>query len=160
VSYGTYNPVHYPLWNHSSFRTRRCRDPSVLTQIPMPDWTRIGGWSSPGAKVVFSRATEGFALALVDTNGDGRQLCLDKAEQTADGSWQITSTDDDVTNAGGEGWTTRFVYAWGDGRPGQTIIVDYRNNQHSVVVESDGWWVFLAPTDPAAGDGITPLRLQ
>ena len=119
------------------------------------DWCAIGGWSR-SAKTVFARESGRFALCLIDTNGDGLHLSLDKLEW-ASGSWQVTSTDDDVTSSGGSGGTPRFVYIWGAGRRGELVGVSYRGVAYTAPVVADGWWAFIAPTDPAAGDGITPV---
>lgn len=118
------------------------------------EWARIGGWS-PVATVVFVRTDGPFGLSLIDINGDGSHYCLDKLER-ADGAWQVTSTDDDVALDGATSWTPRFVYGWGPGTAGDVVVVDYRGVRHSVVVQPDNWWTFIAPTDPAAGDGLPP----
>jgi hypothetical protein len=122
------------------------------------DWVAIGGWS-PSARLLFNRAVGDFAVALIDTNDDGRDLCLDCLIR-AGGTWQVVSNSVDVSPIGDVGRSPRFVYAWGRSEPEAQVAISYRGQAHTVAVDRNGWWAFLHPTDPTAADGVTPFQVD
>lgn len=122
-----------------------------------PDWLRLGGWGA-SATLVFGHVDGPFGLALIDTNSDGRELCLDVLMRPEVGAWQVVANEIDIGSEG-TGWTSTFVYAWGKAAPGDVVGVGYRDVISSAIADAHGWWTVMAPTDPSAGDGIEPIRL-
>jgi hypothetical protein len=108
-----------------------------------------GGWDHRYAVALAVQTAGDIAAALIDTNGDGADIDLDFYVRGADGSWRGTSSG----SAGDEGaeWTDRVVATWGNAEPGQVLTVDYLGEQHRVIANAAGWWLFIAPTsDPDA----------
>jgi hypothetical protein len=131
-----------------------------LTSVPEPDWVLLAGWDTRFARVVFSVVEDRFGLALIDTNGDGRELSTQAVVHADRAGWQATRQDDGVGQDGWQGWTPEFVYAWGRESPRSEVIVEYLGVQHTVFPTGLSWWTFLHPTDPLDDTQQTPMRIS
>jgi hypothetical protein len=124
-----------------------------------PSWIELSGDDERYATVYFSVVQEPHALALVDSNSDGREIGLIVLVRR-DGEWFDEASLDDVGDYG-SGWCSDFVWAFGRGEPHAAIAVAYRNDLHVVSADDEGWWVFFHPAGPDAdGTFFAPERIE
>lgn len=117
-----------------------------------PDWIKLTGYDERYATVYFSVIHGPYALALVDSNSDGREIGLIVLVRRGDG-WLDELQLDDVGDEG-SGWCADFAWAYGRDEPRTKVAIAYREDLHEVSTDEDGWWVFF---DPAGPDGtFTP----
>lgn len=119
-----------------------------------PDWVKLTGYDKRYATVRYSVIQEPYALALVDSNSDGREIGLIVLVRR-DGEWVDELQLDDVGDEG-SGWCSDFVWAYGRGEPRDTVMIAYREDLHEVSVGEDGWWVLFQPVEPGADHTFIP----
>jgi hypothetical protein len=105
-----------------------------------------GGWPSEFAVTLVVAWCGAIAGALIDTNGDGVDINLDRYECDADGWHEVGSGS---ASDSGTSWSPRMVAAWGRDEPGSTIQIDYAGGRYATAARATGWWLFVAPV---AGD--------
>src|ERR1700744_6082323 len=81
-----------------------------------PDWISWGGWHPSAVRILVETAHDRFAFALIDTNGDGRELSAAFPAREGTGAWREFASDGDAAEVG-EWWSPDFVCAWGQGAP-------------------------------------------
>lgn len=109
----------------------------------------LGDWNPRFARVLAQRVGQSTRAALVDTNGDGRELWFGFDVREPSGDW-VTEVDwDDVSHERAPRPIAELPVAvgWGTGRPGQQHVVKLGGMSFSVQVERSGWWLFLAEAD-------------
>lgn len=131
-----------------------------------PDWIKLSGYNPAHARVHFSAVREPYALALIDSNSDGREIALivlarkEGKEWADDDALEDETSLDDVGDEG-NGWAWSFVWAYGRAEPRSEITVIYRDELHEVSTNNAGWWVFVHPAGPNADDTFTaPTRIE
>jgi hypothetical protein len=112
---------------------------------------RLSGWSARHARVLVEQEGPTARAALVDTNGDGRELWFGLELRGPSGEWLRVVEEDD---AGGHRPAERLdgsdvIYSWGSGHARERKTVDYEGFTFPVRVERNGWWLLLA-TVPGA----------
>jgi hypothetical protein len=107
------------------------------------DW--LSGWNAGAAQVLAEAETATARAALVDTNGDGRELWFGLDVLSPEGEWVAGLDWDDVD-------TVRLperldgadvVYGWGNEQDGRTTAVEYGDSRFIVRVGRNGWWLLL-----------------
>lgn len=108
------------------------------------DW--LSEWSRH-ARLLAERETPDARTALVDTNGDGRELWfgLDVRDPSS-GDWRPALDWDDV---GGHQPVNRLedinvIFGWGTGKPRERRQTEHDGTVYPVRVGSNGWWLLLA----------------
>ena len=117
----------------------------------------LGGWDARYAVILAVASTGDVAAALVDANGDGADIDLDRYERDAAGHWNEIGS----CSAGdaGSSWSPRLVAAWGRADPFASVEINYLGSRRRVVASATGWWLFAAATsDPSALPGVTAPR--
>jgi hypothetical protein len=113
----------------------------------------LAGWDQRFALVLALHEHDGVAIAVVDTNGDGREIEASVFELTSDGGWQ------EVASGIGSGSTPQVVWETGYSPSRRHVSVRYNGQTHEVsVVPETGSWYFAArrscrrrvKTDPVA----------
>jgi hypothetical protein len=110
----------------------------------------LGGWDERFAKVVRVFVAGDVALAIVDTNGDAREVMLEPWEREG-GRWLPTGSTSafGVSNAGRSGGT---VFAAGETRPRTVVEVEFGESVHKVVAGDDGLWAWIGRDDSLVMD--------
>jgi hypothetical protein len=113
------------------------------------DW--LAGWSPRSSRLLAEAEIATARAALVDTNGDGRELWFGLDVRGPAGEWDQILDWDDV---GGQQPVGRLdghdiVFGWGTGRPRERTVMDYNGTTVRTRVERNGWWLLLAslPTE-------------
>jgi hypothetical protein len=132
-------------------RSRACR--------ASPDWIKLSGYDKRYATVYLSVIEDPYALALIDSNSDGREIGLIVLVRRRE-EWLDAFERDDVGDYG-SGWCSDLVWAYGRGEPRSTVAIAHREKLHEVSTAEDGWWVFFHPAGPDADGTFTaPERID
>lgn len=126
----------------------------MIVPVGSRDW--LADWSHFARVLAESEIVDARA-ALVDTNGDGRELWFGLDVRDPSGAWTMVLDWDDV---GGNHPLERapapdcdVVVGWGTGQARQRRTVDYADggDSYPVRVNRDGWWILVVnvATDPA-----------
>ena len=106
----------------------------------------VGGWNRSHVRVLAQVDTDEARAALVDTNGDGRELWFGIEGKSPDGRWVELLDWDDV---GGHHPVEllevgpKILFGWGTGRPREQKTASYRGVEIPVRVNRNGWWLVL-----------------
>lgn len=118
------------------------------------DW--LSEWNFRYSRVLAEVETPAATAALVDTNGDGRQLWFGLYVRSPSGEWVVALDWDDI---GGHHPTERLddldvIFGWGTGQARQRRVIDYEGVPFPVRVGSNSWWLLVAsfPQDQASTD--------
>jgi hypothetical protein len=108
------------------------------------DW--FSGFNARYARVLAECETPTARAALLDTNGDGRELWFGLEVRSPCGEWARAIDEDD---AGGHQPTERLegsnvIYSWGTGRAREKRTVEYEGFSFPVRVLRNGWWLVVA----------------
>jgi hypothetical protein len=108
------------------------------------DW--LTGWSPRSSRLLCEIETADARAALVDTNGDGRELWFGLDVRGPSGEWTVALDWDDV---GGHQPVGRVddldvVFGWGTGQPRQRRVIQYDGVALPVSTNRNGWWLLLA----------------
>ncbi|MEV6768322.1 hypothetical protein AB0N05_06760 [Nocardia sp. NPDC051030] len=112
----------------------------------------IGGWHPAHACVLAVGGNGIWAVALVDTNGDGREIDIDYLLRDGDGRWHSGTSvgaisDQPGANIGGSLDLEGPIYCYGRAqRPGPTEV-EFDGEQIQVTAASNGWWVWVRPAE-------------
>ncbi len=102
-----------------------------------------GGWDPRWAKVLAVETDDdaGAGAAIVDTNGDGADINIDRYTRAPGGDWEPGPSG----NIGDKGWCRweTGVACWGRTTPGRTVQIEYAGARHQVTTASSGWWLFV-----------------
>lgn len=108
------------------------------------DW--LSEWSRH-ARLLAEEKTPEARAALLDTNGDGRELWfgLDVRDPSS-GEWAPALDWDD---AGGHQPASRLdgtdvIFGWGTSKPRERRRTEHDGIDYAVRVGSNGWWLLLA----------------
>jgi hypothetical protein len=97
----------------------------------------LGLWDPRYAHLKWINEQDGFAFAVVDTNGDGQQVEV-SLFRCSDGAWE------EFVTGPGSGYTENVVWECGY-RPGQQAVeVVYHGAERKVPVTPSGMWYFAA----------------
>jgi hypothetical protein len=96
-----------------------------------------GYWDPRYARVLWLSERDGLAIALIDTNGDGRVVEA-SLYGCQDGSWEEW-----VSNFG-SGFTPDVVFTCGYAPEKDSVVIKYLGLEHSVPVTSTGMWYFAS----------------
>ena len=94
--------------------------------------------------------TSAARAALVDTNGDGRELWFGLDARSPSGEWMAILDCDDVS---GHHPPERVqdldvIFGWGTGQAREKKVVDYDGSSFPVRVGRNGWWLLIASVIP------------
>jgi hypothetical protein len=108
------------------------------------DW--LPDWNPRFARVLAQSETSTARAALVDSNGDGRELWFGLDVRSPSGQWDRVIDQDDT---GGHQPTERVIgtgviYSWGTGQPRERKTVEYEGSVFPVRVQRNGWWLLVA----------------
>lgn len=121
------------------------------------DW--LAGWSPRCARLLAEAETADARAALVDTNGDGRELWFGLDVRAPSGEWVVAADWDDVGGHQPAGRVDDLdvVFGWGTGQPRQPSVVGYDGVEFPVRVNRNGWWLLVASAPGSrVGPGGTP----
>jgi hypothetical protein len=106
----------------------------------------LGGWDSRYATTLAFASSGDVAATLIDTNGDGNDVDLDRYERDDVGRWRESGS----SSAGeaGSSWSPRLTAACGRARPAAIVEIEYLGTRHPVVTSTAGWWLFVAAATP------------
>ena len=110
----------------------------------------LAGWNPRYARILVAVQTPEARAALVDTNGDGRELWFAADVRSPAGEWVMAVDWDDVA---GQRPPERLehcdlVVGWGTGR---RTVVEWDGARSPVTLGTNGWWLLVAVPDPPAG---------
>ncbi len=108
-----------------------------------------GGWDPRYAVTLAVATYQGVGAALIDTNGDERDVDLDIYERDADGVWQAGSSSGGSGESGGF-LSDRMAVCSGRTGPGWVVDIEYSGQRHSVRASAMGWWLFVTVADPGS----------
>ncbi len=118
------------------------------------DW--LAGWSLRHSRVLCQTETADLRAALVDTNGDGRELWFGVEVRNPSGEWQIALDWDDVDRCQPVGRMEHLevIFGWGTALPHKRELIELDGVAYPVDTNHDGWWLLVAGTsgDPANTD--------
>jgi hypothetical protein len=108
------------------------------------DW--LSGWNSRFARVLAQSETSSARAALVDSNGDRRELWFGLDVRSHSGEWVREIDLDDVD---GHQPTERIkgtgvIYSWGTAQPRERMTIEYEDSVFPVRVARNGWWLLVA----------------
>jgi len=110
----------------------------------------LSGWNARYARVLAEAETSHARAALVDTNGDGRELWFGLDARSPSGEWVPVVDWDDV---GGHQPPERaygldVIFGWGIGQAREKKIVEYDGKAFPVRVGKNGRWLLIASVSP------------
>jgi len=114
----------------------------VVNELRAEDALLLGGWDDRYACVRATATRDDMAAAIVDSNGDSRDVDLDLYRWTGD-RWEETSSsciDDE-----GWCWVDGTVALFGRSEPGAEVRVDHDGAVESVTASKAGWWLWIGP---------------
>ena len=110
---------------------------------------RAGGWHPDHARVLRIERVGEVALVVIDGNGNGAELEQEAWIRSPQG-WQCASSTG-IGPLGSPGWAAGtscgLVWAAGTAPAGTTVVVEYRNERHSIQVDENGLWIFAGHDD-------------
>lgn len=118
-----------------------------------------GGWDPRIAVTLAVASYQGVGTALIDTNGDERDIDLDIYERDADGFWQGVSSSGGGGEFGGF-FPDRIAVCSGRTKPGLVVDIEYSGQRHSVRASASGWWLFVTVTSPGSDAFPTVVGTQ
>ena len=82
------------------------------------------------------------AAAIIESNGVDSEMTDENLDRFSwiGGSWQSFASG----SCGDSGWCDGMAYACGEAPAGETITVSFNSKEHTVKVESSGFWLFAA----------------
>ncbi len=106
------------------------------------------------ARVLQQAAIGGARATLVDSNGDGRELCFCLEVLEPSGEWtRIMDWDDVGTQVDPHQLDyADVVVGWGTAAPGRPTSADFGGTSYPVEVSPAGWWLLLIPTAEVSED--------
>lgn len=110
-----------------------------------------GGWSPRYARVLVVEGNGTRALALVDTNGDGREINENRYWREESGSWHSGSSSGSVPSRPATHpfgfWRDEqgVVSAYGRTATAGPVTVEVDDRLIEAVATEGGWWVWLRP---------------
>jgi len=102
------------------------------------------------AIVLVTARVGGFAIALVDTNGDAR--CIDFHtlwRRNEHDSWMSGSSvgpEPSVIGTVQRGGSRAYEWAYGRAEPLESITIEVANRPRTATATADGWWAVLVGT--------------
>lgn len=106
-----------------------------------------GGWDPRYAVTLAVASYQGVGAALIDTNGDERDVDLDIYQLDANGVWQTVSSSGGAGESGGF-LSDRIAVCTGRTEPGLIVDIEYSGQRHSVRASAMGWWLFVTVAAP------------
>ncbi|UQX89313.1 hypothetical protein M6D93_04735 [Jatrophihabitans telluris] len=109
------------------------------------DW--LEGWNPRYARLLAETETPDTRAALVDTNGDGRELWFSIEVRGPSGEWVMALDWDDVGahQPTGQLLDSDVVFGWGTtGDVGEFRTIDHDGLPFPVRVGPHGWWILAA----------------
>lgn len=108
------------------------------------DW--LAEWNRRYARLLIEAETPAARAALVDTNGDGRELWFALDVRSHSGDWDYALDWDDV---GGHHPAERLegldvIFGWGTGHARERRLIEFDGHGFPIRVGSNGWWLLLA----------------
>ncbi|MGX1812174.1 hypothetical protein ACWIGI_41220 [Nocardia sp. NPDC055321] len=110
-----------------------------------------GGWSPLHARVLFVAGNGVSALAIIDSNGDGREITAERFWRHEDGRWRSGHSSGGVASTPSSepigiqrddrGVSCAFGRAE---RPGP-VVVEIDGREVEVIAGEGGWWCWLRP---------------
>lgn len=112
------------------------------------DW--LAGWNARYARLLADSETRTVRAALVDTNGDGRELWFGVEVRNPSGEWVTVLDWDDVGvhQSPGKVEHVDVLLGWGTGVPQGREFIEVEGCSFSVRVRRNGWWIFAEPVSP------------
>ncbi len=124
----------------------------------VPDWVAFGDFNVCYARAIGWAIDGQFAVALIDTNRDGREIALEVFEQSGD-RWRLIDSMDDVGDGRGEGWSVEsVVWIYGHDAPDTRVQIAHAGQCHELTVGETGWWAFIRRV-PDADSTRVPRRV-
>jgi hypothetical protein len=117
----------------------------------MTDREWRAGWNPRYARVLAEAEIPGARAALVDTNGDGRELWFGLNALAPSGKWVGVLDWDDVAEHHPLGRAyddLDVIFGWGTGKARERKVVDYDGKSFKVRVGRNGWWLLIAHVPP------------
>jgi hypothetical protein len=124
-----------------STRTTR-RGEAAVPKLTASEAVRLAGFDERYAEVPYLTERDGLAIAVIDTNGDGREVTAILFEHLADGGWV------DVVDPVGSGFTDTLVWECGSAPTERFVIIRHAGTDHQVPVAPNGMWYFAARRQP------------
>lgn len=112
------------------------------------DW--LSGWSRHAHLLVECETADARA-ALVDTNGDRRELWFGLDVRVPSSSDWIPALDWDDANdhqPPGRLDETDVIFGWGTGKPRARKRIEHNGIVYPIRVDANGWWLLLASASP------------
>jgi hypothetical protein len=112
----------------------------------------LSGFDASCARVLFLNESAGLGIAVIDTNGDGREIEASLYEVGSNGQWR------ELVSGIGSGWTDDVVWQCGYAPSATSVRVRYAATTREVpVIPETGMWYFAAHR--VAGDDRTEPAL-
>lgn len=122
----------------------------------MDTWGWLANWSPRHARLLASVETAEVRATLVDTNGDGRELCFVAELRSPEGDWEPAVDWDDVypETPVQRVRPNEVIVGWGRAQPGQRKVIEFEGVRYPVVVSPTGWWLLVVnpPSTAASSD--------
>jgi hypothetical protein len=107
-------------------------------------WQQACSFDFRWARVVAAPRCGEYVLAVIDTNGDGREHELEIYLRGPDG-WSSVDGQDDVDPGpgphAGRGMEVAWIY--GLDRAGHRVEIEYVGDRFQATAGPDGWWAFV-----------------
>lgn len=110
------------------------------------DW--LFGWNERYARVLAETGSGSLRAALVDTNGDGRELWFGIEMRSPSGDWHSVLDWDDVGGHQPPGKIDHVdaLFGWGTGYPRERKLIEVEGHSFVVRVGDNGWWILAEPS--------------
>ena len=114
---------------------------------------QAGGWDPRFSRVLATAVVGSTAIAIIDSNSQDSEVGY---ENTDSYEWMPGLGWRGRTSGGGlaNGWIDGVVVISGTGLPGDTVLIEFRDEPHQIAVQSSGYWLFAA----AGSDDETPPK--
>lgn len=111
------------------------------------DVIRLGSWDARSAVVLAVAGADGFAIALVDTNGDGRCIEVEHYWRDDRGGWVpgvSSGPEPDRPGFEARGRVPGAVYAYGRTTPGRQVAIELDGQRVAARAGDTGWWAVVS----------------
>ena len=112
----------------------------------------LSGWNARYARVLAEAETPDARAALVDTNGDGRELWFGLEAQSPFGEWVAVLDWGDVGehHPRERAYDLDVIFGWGTGQARKSNVVDYDGDSFPIRAGRNGSWLLLTSASPTA----------